>query len=250
MVRSRILARLAALSLGLLPAGAALAGETQVAVAANFTAPAREIAAGFRAATGHTARLSFGASGQLFTQIRHGAPYQVLLSADAERPARLEAAGLGLRGTRFTYAFGRLALYSRTPGAATPTALKAGRFQKLAVADPATAPYGAAALQTLRRLGVLEQVRPKLVTGASITQAYQFAATGAADLAFISLSQLTGAPGGSRWIVPASHHAPIAQQAILLQQGEDSAASKAFLAYLKGPAAAAVIRRYGYGPPR
>ncbi|MDB5492995.1 MAG: molybdenum transporter, periplasmic molybdate-binding protein [Phenylobacterium sp.] len=230
-------------------AAPALAGEAQVAVAANFTEPAKAIAAAFTAATGHRAILSFGASGQFYAQMAHGAPYEVFLSADADRPKKAEQDGLAAPGTRFTYAVGRLALFSRTPGLVDPAGavLKTGRFNKLAIADPAAAPYGAAAIQTLRRLGVYEAVRPKLVQGASITQAYQFVATGAAELGFVALSQVVGEPGGSRWVVPERDHAPIDQQAILLDTGRKNPAAKAFLAFLKGPQARAIIQRYGYG---
>ena len=224
----------------------AAAGETTVAVAANFTEPAKEIAAAFTAATGHKANLSFGSSGQFLTQITRGAPYEVFLSADAERPQKAEQAGLGVAGTRFTYAVGRLVLYSKTPNLASAGALKAGKFEKLAIADPATAPYGEAALETMKRMGLYEQLKPKVVTGSSITQAYQFVATGAAELGFVALSQVVDETGGSRWLVPAGQHAPIEQQAILLETGRDSAAARAFLAFLKGPKAKAVIRRYGY----
>jgi molybdate transport system substrate-binding protein len=236
----------ALLALGLAgQAGRALAAETQVAVAANFTEPAKEIAAAFTAATGHTATLSFGSSGQFYAQIAHGAPYQVFLSADSERPKQAEQEGLGAPGTRFTYAVGRLVLYSKTPGVAA-SALKAGHFTKLAIADPTAAPYGLAAVQTLKTLGIYDAVKPKIVTGSSITQAYQFVATGAADLGFVALSQVIREPGGSRWLIPESDHAPIEQQAILLSAGQSSPAAKAFLDFLKGPQAKAIIKRYGY----
>jgi molybdate transport system substrate-binding protein len=228
-------------------AGPAAAAPTRVAVAANFTVPAKEIAAAFEKASGRTASLSFGSSGQFYTQIRQGAPFAVFLSADAERPAKAEAEGLAVKGTRFTYATGRLVLYSRTPGLADGGAvLKGGTFQKLAIADPATAPYGAAAVQAMRTLGVYEALKPKLVQGASITQAYQFTATGAAELGFVALSQVAGETRGSRWLVPQSLHAPIAQQAVLLKAGEKDPAARAFLAFLKGPQAKAIIRRHGY----
>jgi len=235
-------------AVSIVTASPAFADETQVAVAANFTQPAKEIAAAFAAATGHKAALSFGSSGQFYTQIAHGAPFEVFLSADAERPAKAERAGLAAPGSRFTYAVGALVLYSKTPGLAGPDALKAGRFEKLAIADPKAAPYGEAAVETLKSLGLYDQVRPKLVTGASITQAYQFVATGAAELGFVALSQVVAEKGGSRWVVPEKNHAPIAQQAVLLNAGRDSAAAKAFLAFLKGPQAAAIIKRYGYRP--
>ncbi|HEV2530133.1 molybdate ABC transporter substrate-binding protein [Phenylobacterium sp.] len=229
-------------------AAPAMAEDTQVAVAANFTEPAKEIAAAFTAATGHKAILSFGASGQFYTQMAHGAPYEVFLSADADRPKKAEQDGLGVPGTRFTYAIGRLVLFSKTPGLvdAAGAVLKTGRFNKLAIADPAAAPYGVAAVQTMRRLGVYDAVKPKMVMGSSLTQAYQFTATGAAELGFVALSQVINDPGGSRWLVPATDHAPIDQQAILLFTGAKNPAAKAFLAFLKGPQAIAIIKRYGY----
>jgi molybdate transport system substrate-binding protein len=244
--RFSVLGALLALAFGGL-ASAAFAAETQVAVAANFTEPAKEIAQAFTTATGHKAILSFGSSGQFYAQITHGAPYEVFLSADAERPTKAEQDGLGVPNTRFTYAIGRLVLYSKTPGLAEGGAvLKSGGFAKLAIADPAAAPYGAAAVQTLEKLGVYSSVKPKIVTGSSIAQAYQFVATGAADLGFVALSQVVGETGGSRWLVPQANHAPIDQQAILLVTGQNNPAAKAFMAFLKGPQAAAIIKRYGY----
>ena len=240
------------LALAALPAPAsALAAETQVAVAANFTAPAKEIAAAFKAATGDTAVLSFGSSGQFYAQIAHGAPYQVFLSADAERPLAAERAGLAVAGARFTYAVGRLALYSRTPGLvdSAGAVLRSGRFRKLAIADPATAPYGVAAVQTLKTLGVYPAVRGKIVTGSSIAQAFQFVDTGAADLGLVAYSQVIEMAGGSRWLVPDPDHAPIEQQAVLLQPGRNDPAARAFLRFLKGPRATAIIRKYGYEAP-
>ena len=225
-----------------------LAAETQVAVAANFTEPARAISAAFERATGHKALLAFGASGGFYTQISHGAPFEVFLSADADRPARAEQEGLAVPGTRFTYAVGRLVLYSATPGLvdARGAVLKRGGFDRIAIADPATAPYGLAAVETMRRLGVEAALKPKIVTGSSIAQAYQFASTGAAQLGFVALSQVVAVRGGSRWIVPTGFHAPIEQQAVLLRTGEKNPAARAFLAVLKGRTALAIIRRYGY----
>jgi molybdate transport system substrate-binding protein len=241
-------ANLFGLALGLLAAGPALAAETQVAVAANFTEPAKEIAQAFKAATGHTATLSFGSSGQFYAQMSHGAPYEVFLSADADRPQAAERDGLGVTGTRFTYAVGRLVLYSKTPGLVdgAGAVLTGGKFNKLSIADPAAAPYGVAAVQTMNRLGVYGAVKPKIVMGTSITQAFQFVETGAAELGFVAYSQVINVTGGSRWLVPATDHAPINQQAILLYPGQNNAAAKAFLAYLKGPQAVAVIKKYGY----
>jgi molybdate transport system substrate-binding protein len=231
-----------------LAATPALAADAQVAVAANFTEPAKAIAAAFKAKTGHTATLSFGSSGQFYTQMAHGAPYEVFLSADAERPKKAEQEGLSVPGTRFTYAVGRLVLYSKTPGLVDPkgAVLTSDRFEKLSIADPTAAPYGEAAVETMRKLKVYDAVAPKIVKGASITQAYQYVATGNAELGFVALSQVIDEPGGSRWLVPAADHAPIQQQAVLLRTGEKNPAARAFLTFLKSPAAVAIIKRYGY----
>ncbi|MGG7604317.1 molybdate ABC transporter substrate-binding protein [Massilia sp. BKSP1R2A-1] len=225
------------------------AGEVQVAVAANFTAPMEKLAPMFAADTGHKAVLSFGSTGKFYAQIKHGAPFEVLLAADDETPARLEREGQG--GSRFTYAVGRLALWSRQAGFvdAQGEVLKRGRFDRVAVADPKLAPYGAAAIDTMRKLGLLDTLRPKLVLGENIAQAWQFAATGNAALGFVALSQVY-ADGklkeGSAWIVPASMHAPIRQDAILLGKGKDNAAAIALMQYLQSSKAKAVIRSFGY----
>lgn len=241
-----------AVTLALAPGflGAARAAEVQAAVAANFSEPAKVIAEAFRARTGHTVVLSFGSSGQFETQIGHGAPFEVFLSADRERPRALEAAGAAVAGTRFTYAVGRLVLWSRTPGLVDSggKVLAGDRFAKLAIADPGAAPYGAAAVETLTRLGLYDRVKPRIVTGASITQAWQFAATGAAEIGFVALSQVVNERSGSRWLVPERLHAPIEQQAVLLTLGASNPAARAFLDFLKSPTAAAIIRRYGYRP--
>ncbi|MBV9993743.1 MAG: molybdate ABC transporter substrate-binding protein [Caulobacteraceae bacterium] len=225
----------------------ALAADVQVAVAANFTEPAKEIAAAFAARTGNHAILSFGSSGQFYTQITQGAPFEVLLSADPDRPKRIEQEGLGVPGTRFTYAIGQLVLWSKTPGLVDGRGVLArGAFNKISIADPAAAPYGVAAVQTMTRLGVYAKLAPKIVKGSSITQAYQFVQTGAAELGFVALSQVINDPSGSRWGVPTNLHAPIVQQAILLWKGDKDAAARAFLQFLKGPEALAIIERYGY----
>ncbi len=244
-----ILQRIAtAVAAAFLAAFPACARDVQVAVAANFTEPAKEIATAFTAATGDKAVLSFGASGPFYAQITHGAPFEVFLSADAERPRAIEQGGLGVAGTRFTYAVGRLVLFSKTPGLVDPkgAVLAGGHFDKLALADPAAAPYGQAAVETLQHLKLYDAIKPKLVQGASIAQAYQFVETGAAELGFVAQSQVINEQGGSRWLVPEADHAPIEQQAILLKVGEADPAAKAFLAFLKGPQATAIIRRYGY----
>ena len=247
------LARFAALAFGvLITAAPARAAETPVAVAANFTEPAKAIAAAFTKATGEEVTLSFGSSGQFYAQITHGAPFQVFLSADTERPSAAERAGLGVAGARFVYAIGRLVLYSRTPGLVDGTGAvlkRPDRFRKIAIADPAAAPYGSAAMQTMTRLGVIDSLKPKLVQGASITQAYQFTQTGAAELGFVALSQVIATPGGSRWTVPAHLHDPIDQAAILLKTGEANPTARRFIEFLKGAEARAIIRRYGYETP-
>jgi molybdate transport system substrate-binding protein len=193
-------------------ASSALAGQTQVAVAANFTAPAKDIAAIFKDKTGNEAVLSFGASGQFYAQIQQGAPYQVFLSADAKGDETL----------------------------------KANAFAKLSIANPKAAPYGAAAIEAMTKLGVYDAIQPKIVQGASIAQAFEFVDTGNAELGFVALSQLANVTAGSRWLVPAALYAPIRQDAVLLKTAADDAASKAFLAFLKGPEARAIIEKYGY----
>jgi molybdate transport system substrate-binding protein len=242
-----IAALASALSL-MLGGATAVAGETKIAVAANFTEAARAIAARFKARTGHEATLSFGSSGQFYTQIANGAPYEVFLSADVERPQKAEAEGLAVPGSRFTYATGRLVLFSKAPGLVDGkgAVLSKGKFEKLSIADPKGAPYGQAAVETLTRLRLYDTLKSKIVTGASITQAYQYVETGAAELGFVALSQVAGETGGSRWLVPASNHTPIEQQAVLLKTGANSAAAKAFLTFLKSGEAKAIIRRYGY----
>jgi molybdate transport system substrate-binding protein len=246
--RRPFLAAVFAGAVSLMMTASALAAETKVAVAANFTEPAKEIAARFEAKTGDKVTLSFGSSGQFYTQIANGAPYEVFLSADSERPTKAEADGLAVAGSRFTYATGRLVLWSKTPGLvdAKGAVLAKGGFEKLSIADPKAAPYGLAAIETLTKLKLYDALKPKIVQGASITQAYQYVQTGAAELGFVALSQVINEPGGSRWLVPTGNHTPIDQQAVLLKTGADSATAKAFLKFLKGPEAKAIIKRYGY----
>jgi len=247
------MSRLAAflgVALAILSGAAAQAGQTNVAVAANFTEPAKEVAALFKAKTGHDAVLSFGASGQFYAQIAQDAPFQVFLSADDKRPKDAVAAGLAVAGSRFTYAIGKLVLWSRsldlTKGDET---LKANAFSKLSIANPTAAPYGAAAVETMKALGVYAAIEPKLVQGNSIAQAFQFVDTGNAELGFVALSQLASVSAGSRWLVPQALYAPILQDAVLLKKGADDEASKAFIAFLRGPEARAVVERFGYGLP-
>lgn len=242
------LARSALFGVLLSTASLSFAAQTQVAVAANFTEPAKEIAAAFAKATGDTAVLSFGSSGAFYTQMANGAPFEVFLSADAERPKKAEKDGLAVPGSRFTYAIGRLVLYSAISGVvdASGAVLKTGSFVHLSIADPAAAPYGLAAMQTIAKLGLTAPLAAKIVKGSSITQAYQFVATGAAELGFVAESQVINVPGGSRWLVPANDHEPIDQEAVVLKTGAANPAAAAFAKFLRGPEAVAIIKRYGY----
>jgi len=227
--------------------GAAKATQTNVAVAANFTEAAKEIAAAFRQKTGHEAVLSFGASGQFYTQITQGAPFQVFLSADDSRPKKLVEDGLAVPGSRFTYAIGKLVLWSKSPGVVNgEETLKAASFAKLSICNPAAAPYGAAAVEAMKALKLYEALQPKLVEGATITQAYQFVETGNAEVGFVALSQLTGSDAGSRWVVPQDLYNPIRQDAVLLKSGAGNDAASAFIGFLHGPEARAIIEKYGY----
>ncbi|WP_222911421.1 molybdate ABC transporter substrate-binding protein [Pseudomonas sp. DNDY-54] len=223
----------------------------QVAVASNFTAPMQVIAERFEALTGHKALLAFGSTGKLYAQIRNGAPFAVLLAADEQVPAKLESEGLGVTGSRFTYATGTLVLWSAKDDYVDDQAgvLTQRAFRHLAVANPKTAPYGAAALATLKELGVLESVSDRLVQGENIAQTHHFVASGNAELGFVALSQVLAKGrirSGSGWIVPASYHPPIRQDALLLTSAQDNAAAHALLDYMKSAAATEVIKAYGY----
>ncbi|MGZ8371630.1 MAG: molybdate ABC transporter substrate-binding protein [Rhodoplanes sp.] len=235
------------IAIAALVGGNAVAAETNVAVAANFTDAAKEIAAAFKQETGHEAVLSFGATGQLYAQITQDAPFQVMLSADDERPKKLVEDGLGVADSRFTYAIGKLVLWSKTKDFVKgEETLRAGAFTKLSIANPTAAPYGAAAVETLKALKIYETLQPKIVQGNNIAQAFQFIDTGNAELGFIALSQLAGNPGGSRWLVPQPLYTPIRQDAVLLKKGAANEAATAFIAFLKGPEARAIIEKYGY----
>ena len=221
--------------------------ETKVAVAANFTEPAKEIATLFKQKTGYDAVLSFGASGPFYTQITQDAPFQVFLSADEKRPKDAVDNGLAIADSRFTYAIGKLVLWSKSIDVTKgDDALKAGAFNKLSIANPTAAPYGAAAIEAMKALGVYAAIEPKIVQGATIAQAFQFVATGNAELGFVALSQLASVMAGSRWLVPDALYKPIRQDAVLLKKGADDAASRAFMAFLKGAESKAIIQKYGY----
>ena len=227
------------------------ADEVQVAVAANFTGPMKAIAAVFEKTTGHKAELIIGSTGKFYAQIKTGAPFDVFLAADNETPAKLEQEGLSVKGSRFTYATGKLVLWSANTGLVDGKGdvLKKGDFKKLAIANPKVAPYGAAAVETMAKLGLLDTITPKLVQGESIGQAFNFIATGNADLGFVALSQvLEGGKlkSGSAWTVPANLHAPIVQDAVVLTRGKDNKAAAELVALLKSERIKDLIRSYGY----
>jgi len=229
------------------PAGMAHAADVNIAVAANFTDAAKEIGAAFAAKSGHKAVFSFGATGQLYTQITQDAPFTVFLSADDTTPAKAAKEGFAVPESVFTYAIGKLVLWGKTKEVtAREEVLKAGAFNKLSLANPKTAPYGAAAIETLTKLGILDAVRPKIVEGQNITQAFQFVDTANAELGFVALSQIIKTTEGTRWEVPENLYTPIRQDAALLKKGASDEGAKAFIAFLKGPEAAAVIKSYGY----
>jgi molybdate transport system substrate-binding protein len=237
------------LSLLAIPAAAA---EVRVAVAANFAAPMEQIAAEFTRDTGHRVVISSGATGKFYAQIRNGAPFEVLLSADDTTPAKLEQEGPGVAGSRFTYAIGRLVLWSPKPGYVDPQGevLKKGDFRHLAVANPKLAPYGRAAQEVLEKKDLWQPLQPRLVLGENIAQTYQFVASGNAELGFVALSQIKTEGGerpGSFWIVPQTLHTQIRQDAVLLAKGK--APAEQLMKYLKSDKAAAIIRRYGYELP-
>jgi molybdate transport system substrate-binding protein len=236
----------------------ARADELRVAVAANFVGTLKQLAPLFQQAHGHTLAISAGSSGQLYAQIQHGAPYDVLLSADSERARKLEEDGLGVRGTRFTYAQGKLVLWSAKEGANVAQAALLQRDDPpfVALADPANAPYGAAAEKVLRALHLLSPLRAakKLVLGESVAQAYQFAASGHAACAFVALAQVQAPDGkvpGSYWLVPSSLYGSLAQDAVLLSASKKASLAQQFLTWLRrDPKALAAIRAAGYDVPR
>jgi molybdate transport system substrate-binding protein len=234
-----------------------------VAVAANFSKPMTEIAAEFEKSTGHSAKLSFGSSGKFVSQIENGAPFEVLLSADEKSPQKLEQAGLAVPNSHFTYALGKLVLWSATPGYVDDQGkiLSTGGFKHLALADPKLAPYGAAAVDVLKGLNLQDKLQPLFVLGENIAQTYQFISTANAELGFVALSQVIqfdsahhGENGkistGSGWIIPDDRHAPIRQDAVLMTKGAENPAAPALLDYLKSAPALAIIEKYGYGLPK
>ena len=229
----------------LLVASPALAETATVAVAANFTSVAEQLEVLFEAESGHELVLSFGATGQLYAQISQAAPFDVFLAADTARPERAIAEGLAVAESFFVYAQGRLALYA--PGLDAEATLLAGAFSKIAIADPGAAPYGQAAVETLNALGLYDAIAARLVTGANISQALQFVESGNAELGFVAASQVLDK--ADQWQVPAELHSPIEQGAVLLKEGADNPAAVAFLAFVRGDEAVAVIEGAGYAVP-
>lgn len=235
----------------LLSAFATRADTVLVAVASNFTKPMTEIAAAFEKFTGHSADLSFGSSGKFVSQLENGGPFEVFLSADDKNPIKLEQSGLAVKNSRFTYALGKLVLWSATPGLVDDQGqiLGKGGFKHLALANPKLAPYGAAAVEVLKNQGVFDELQPLFVQGENIAQTHQFISTGNAELGFIALSQVIDngkLATGSGWIIPADRYKPIRQDAILLENGAENPAAPALLKFLKSPEALAIIRKYGY----
>lgn len=236
---------------GLLGCGVCAAAEAQVAVAANFAEPIKAVAAVLQKTTGHTLRITVGATGKLFAQIKNGAPFDVLLAADTKTPAQLEADGLTQPGSRFTYATGKLVLWSADSDKvdAKGEVLKTGNFRKLAYASPKVAPYGTAAVQVIDQLGLTATLAPKLVQGESIGQTFGFIYTGNADLGFVALSQVLAGgklKSGSMWVIPQNLYTPIQQDAVVLQRAATNPAAQALITLLKSPTIKDLIRAYGY----
>jgi molybdate transport system substrate-binding protein len=243
--------RLTVLLLAISAANFAHADEVHIAVAANFTAPMKEIAAQFEQESGHKVLASFGSTGKFYSQIQNGAPFEILLAADDETPAKLEKEGAAAANTRFTYAVGKLVLWSAQPGAvdAKGDVLRKGAFAHLSLANPKLAPYGAAAVEVLQKLNLYSALEPKFVQGENIAQTHQFVVSGAAPLGFVAMSQVYEGgklKSGSAWVIPSGMYAPIRQDAVVLARGKGKVAVDAFLNYLKGDKAKAVIRSYGY----
>ncbi|NOT83795.1 MAG: molybdate ABC transporter substrate-binding protein [Methylococcaceae bacterium] len=235
----------------LLTASFTQAATTLVAVASNFTKPMTEIAAAFEKTTGHSANLSFGSSGKFVAQLENGAPFEVFLSADDKNPKKLVQSGFAVADSQFTYAIGKLVLWSATPNYVDEQGkiLSKGGFKHLALADPKLAPYGAAAVSLMQKMGVYDKLQPLFVQGENIAQTQQFISTGNAELGFLALSQVieNGKIGsGSGWIIPADQHKPILQDAILLKTGVENPAAPALLKFLKSLEAKAIIKKYGY----
>ena len=235
-------------------ASVSYADTTLVAVAANFTKPMNEIAAAFEKSTGHTAKLSFGSSGKFVAQIENGAPFEVFLSAGDKEIVTLQKNAFAVAKTDFTYAIGKLVLWSASPNVVDEQGqvLNKGGFKHIALADPKLAPYGEAAVEVLKSKKLLEKLTSFFVLGENISQTYQFVSTGNAELGFVALSQVIDADKGkivtgSSWLIPENLYAPLKQDAVLLSKGESNPAAVALLKFLKSEPALAIIKKYGYG---
>ncbi|MCX7175922.1 MAG: molybdate ABC transporter substrate-binding protein [Proteobacteria bacterium] len=228
----------------------ARADELSVAVAANFTAPLQKIAPEFEKDTGHKIVAAYGSTGKFYAQIKNGAPFEVLLAADDETPTRLVKEGSAVAGSQFTYAIGKLVLWSAKPALVDGAGdiLKKGGFDHIALANPKLAPYGAAAVEAMKALGVYDALQPKLVMAENIAQAHQFISSGNAVLGFVALSQVLKDEKmeGSAWLVSANLYSPIRQDAVILEKGKGKPAAAALLNYLKGDKAKAVVKSFGY----
>jgi molybdate transport system substrate-binding protein len=230
------------------PSAQASTSTATIAIAANFVDAAKEIAAVFESETDHVVRMSFGSTGQLYAQISQGAPFDAFLAADRERPLKAVRQGFATENSQFTYATGRLVLFSANSALVTDgSTLHTLEVNNIAIANPVTAPYGSAAVETMRTLGVFDSLRDRIVQGNNIAQAYQFVFTGNADVGFVALAQVLGKTDGSRWIVPETLHSPIAQDAVLLKQGTGNDAAQAFLTFMRTSKAQRIIAKFGYG---
>ncbi|MFT7243341.1 MAG: molybdate transport system substrate-binding protein [Candidatus Azotimanducaceae bacterium] len=242
---------LAVYSMLLLTAQTCLAAHVHIAVASNFSAPIKQLTTEFEIASGHKVTLSFGSSGKFYAQIQHGAPFDVFLSADQSKPAALEEQGMIVPTSRFTYAIGALALWSSQRDLVDQSGaiLASQNFNKIALANPRLAPYGAAALEVLEALKLRAATESKWVQGENIAQTFQFVSSGNADLGFVAVSQIIGIGEiESAWIVPSEYYQPIRQDAVLLPRAESNDAAKAFMVFLQGSRAKKVIESYGYKP--
>ena len=233
------------------PAPSAGAGEALIAVATNFLETLVGLQERFEAATAHRLRIVTGSTAKLYAQITHGAPFDVLLAADRAHPRRLEAQGRAVAGSRFTYATGRLVLWSADAERIRDGegALSSGEFRALAISNPELAPYGAAARQVLDALGLSERLRERIVLGQNAGHTHAMVATRNAELGFVSLSHVSGPRNGgtgSRWDVPGELYDPIRQDAVLLARAAANPAARAFLDFLRSDGARAHIARHGY----
>ena len=233
----------------------AAAARVRVAVASNFLSPLQSMAKSFEKETGHSLRISAGSTGKLYSQIVNGAPFDVFLAANSTEPSRLESSGNSVKGSRFTYGLGQLVLWapqSENNDKSIQEILDSDGLSRLSVANPLTAPYGAAAVETLYKLGVYQSLEKKIIRGENVSQAYQFVASGAAQYGFIAQSQLRVEERNNSkgyWLVDRSLYTPITQQAVLLKRGENNLAARQFLEFLQSNTGRTAIESFGYALP-